>query len=175
MDPTWTAPMWFVLMTLLLGIGSGFATWFTLTIYLPRMQARSFNEWAEQGRTLAIAVIDTDAAAAGAKRDLFEWIGKLPDDFNPTLFLATDLGMGLHRAVLNEAERRGLVRAGTFERVYGARLDVASPTELLDAPPPTFSWQPPPPSTPPPGSTVHRARLPTDVHEIGAWLDDAVA
>lgn len=44
----------------------------------------------------------------------------MPRGFDPTVFLTVDLSAGFQRAAMHQAERLGLVPAGTFARVYGA-------------------------------------------------------
>lgn len=153
MEPTWSAPVWIVFLALALGAGAGLITYWGLHIAEARRGSKTFGRWLEDGRRLCYRVIDTDALAAEAKRELFEWIGELPKDFNPTVFLTVDLARGLQQAVLYEAEHQGLVRAGTFERIFGVPSASLTPLDSVEPPP----------------SSNALATVPANVHDIGAW------
>lgn len=155
MEPSWTAPVWIVFLVLALGAGAGFITYWGLHLAEARKGSKTFGRWLEDGRRLCYHVIDTEAQAAEAKRQLFEWIGELPKDFNPTVFLTVDLARGLQQAVLYEAEQQGLVRGGTFERVFGI------PAAAMQGRPDTVVTVPPP--------SAALATVPASVHDIGAW------
>jgi hypothetical protein len=84
-----------------------------------------FGEWREEFRQRMDRVIDADYAAAEAKVELAEMVGRIPPDFDPTVWLACQVGQAHQREVLAEAERRGIVPEGFFRRVYGTSLDEA--------------------------------------------------
>lgn len=125
----WTSDPWAILLTLAMGFGAGLIGYFGPSLW--RSRSQTFQRWQEDIRFRAIRVIDTEAEAAEAKRELFEAIGELPKDFDPTMFLAVDLGTGIQRAVLFAAEERGLVQRGTFERIYQRPLP-EPPSKLLE-------------------------------------------
>ena len=112
--------------TFLAAIVFAVAAFFLLRL-VERMFRRSvpqdMQRWRDALERAAIAVIHADLAAAETKAHLFELIGTIPKDFDPTAFLTLQLAAGVHRAVLAEAEQRGLVRAGTFQNVYGATVE----------------------------------------------------
>ncbi|MBU1785285.1 MAG: hypothetical protein KKG95_08120 [Candidatus Omnitrophica bacterium] len=118
----WEAPMWAVFMTLFMGAGAGLMAFVAMRYFAGGRAPRKFRGWIAEVERAAIEVIDADLNAALAKARLFELIGKMPDDFDPTAFLAANVAEGIHRAVLFEAERRGIVQEGTFIRVYGEAL-----------------------------------------------------
>lgn len=125
-----------ILLTAMFGAGVGLIT-YQVRKWWDRRHIGRFNRWLEELEAQAIQVIQDDARAAESKANLFALIGELPADFDPTIFLTCKVAEGLHRAVLLEAERRGLVTAGTFERVYGL--------------PNLMPHQPGPPGSPPTG------------------------
>lgn len=160
-DMAWSAPTWWIFLALALGAGSGLLSYYGMHIAESRRASKTFNRWLDEGRALCFRVIDTEAAAAEAKRELFEWIGALPKDFNPTVFLSVDLARGLQQAVLYEAEQQGLVQPGTLERVFGIRIPTpAAPGASLSLPPPA----------PAAAALEEPARAPAGVHDIGAWI-----
>jgi hypothetical protein len=77
--------------------------------------------------------------AAECRVSLIRLIGKLPADYDPTALLACNVAAGVHRAVLENAERAGIVQKGTFERVYGPQeafenVDADEPISVENAP-----------------------------------------
>ncbi len=114
---------------------------------VPRDMAR----WRDAVERAAVACIQADLTAAETKGHLMELIGTIPADFNPSAFLGLQLAAGVQRAVLIEAERRGLVRDGMFATVYGMSVDqatVGSGTVPPPAPPADTVPAPAPPREP---------------------------
>lgn len=84
---------------------------------------KHFGRWHDELEHRALRAIQADMHAAECRAALVELIGQIPQDFDPTALLACQVAAGVHRAVLDHAERQGLVRPGSFEKVYGPRLD----------------------------------------------------
>jgi hypothetical protein len=116
---------------------------------------RDMQKWQDEVERVAVQCIQADLWVAESKARLVELIGQVPKDFDPTVFLGCQIAAGIHRAVLIEAEKKGLVNAGLFEKVYGVSLEQAS-LGVQGAPPPASL--PPPPSVPPP--SLHPAHPP---------------
>lgn len=91
-----------------------------------RSVPRDMARWRDELERACIACLHADLNAAETKGHLAEMIGKVPADFNPSAFLGMQLAAGVQRAVLIEAERRGLVRAGMFASVYGMSVEQAT-------------------------------------------------
>ncbi|MDE2022220.1 MAG: hypothetical protein KGI71_04920 [Patescibacteria group bacterium] len=115
-----------------------------LTVIITRLVDRAFvhsapremQRWRDELEKRCIAVIQADLTAAETKAALFEMIGTIPDGFNPAAFLGLQLAAGVQRAVLIEAERRGLVREGSFVNVYGMSVEQATIGSGATMPPP---------------------------------------
>lgn len=104
-------------------------------VYLPK----SMNEYRMELERLVIAVVQSDADAAMHKAALMEYIGQMPSDFDPTAFLALNVAQAVHREVMLEYERRGIVTEGMTERIFGAERDPLPPRAYMaedDAPRP---------------------------------------
>jgi hypothetical protein len=122
MDFTWQAPVWFVFLTLFLGAGAGLIS-FTLARYFDGSKIpKRMAGWHSEVERRAVMSIQADLHAAETRAHLVELIGDLPSDFDATVLLAADIGQGYQRAAIYEAERKGLVPTGTFERVYGISI-----------------------------------------------------
>lgn len=91
---------------------------------------RDFRRWHDELELRALQAIQADLHAAEARARLVALIGEIPQDFDPTALLAVNVAAGVHRAALEHAERAGIVRPGSFARVYGE--------------PPTYSSAPSP-------------------------------
>jgi len=110
---------------------------------------REMSRWRDELERRCIAVLHADLAAAETKAALFELIGTIPADFNPSAFLGMQLAAGVQRAVLIEAERRGLVRDGMFANVYGMSVEQATVgSGAPSIPPPVTDTGPAPPREP---------------------------
>jgi len=66
-----------------------------------------------------------DLEAAEAKVDLAEMMtdGKIPKDFDSTVWLTCQVAQGFHKEVLAQAERLGIAPEGCFQRVYGVSVE----------------------------------------------------
>lgn len=86
---------------------------------------KSFRAWKEEFERRAVRVIQTDLEAAEAKVDLAEMMtaGKIPADFDPTVWLTCQVAQGFHKEVLAQAERLGIAPEGCFQRVYGVSIE----------------------------------------------------
>jgi hypothetical protein len=84
---------------------------------------RDMASWQDEVERTAIEAIRADLYAAQCRAGLVELIGKVPADFDPTLLLGCQVAAGVHRGAVYEAERQGIIRTGTYERVYGTSID----------------------------------------------------
>lgn len=93
---------------------------------VPRDMAEFIFDLEDAGTT----AVRADLYAAQARAALAEKIGKVPADFDPTLLYACQVSAGIHRAATAEAERQGVVRSGTYERLFGRPIedDATGPT-----------------------------------------------
>lgn len=80
---------------------------------------KNFARWHDELELRALQAIQADLHAAESRARLVALIGQIPADFDPTALLAVNVAAGVHRAALEHAERQGIVRPGSFERVYG--------------------------------------------------------
>jgi hypothetical protein len=124
-------------------------------MFFGRNVPKDMQRWQDEVERAAVRCIQADLFAAESKAQLVELIGQVPKDFDPTVFLGVQVAAGIHRAVLIEAEKKGLVREGLFEKVYGVSLEQASLGAQMSPMPPT----PMPPSSPPPSGTHSRPPL----------------
>ena len=100
---------------------------------------KDFRRWHDELEVRALAAIQADMVAAECRVSLIRLIGKLPADYDPTALLACNVAAGVHRAVLENAERAGIVQKGSFERVYGPQeafenMDADEPISVENAP-----------------------------------------
>lgn len=84
---------------------------------------RDMTSWQDEVERTAIEAIRADLYSAQCRAALVELIGKVPADFDPTLLYGGQVAAGVHRAAVVEAERQGIIRTGTYERVYGRPID----------------------------------------------------
>jgi len=82
---------------------------------------REFARWHDELELRALQAIQADLHAAESRARLVSLIGQIPQDFDPTALLAVNVAAGVHRAALEHAERQGIIRAGSFEKVYGEK------------------------------------------------------
>jgi hypothetical protein len=93
---------------------------------LGRDVPRDMGEYIMQLEDLGTTSVRADLYAAQARAALAQEIGKVPAEFDPTLLYACQVSAGIHRAATAEAERQGVIRAGTYERLFGRPIDGSS-------------------------------------------------
>jgi hypothetical protein len=84
---------------------------------------RDMTSWQDEVERHAIEAIRADLYSAQCRAALVELIGKVPADFDPTLLYGGQVAAGVHRAAVVEAEQQGIIRSGTYQRVYGRPID----------------------------------------------------
>lgn len=84
---------------------------------------RDMTSWQDEVERHAIEAIRADLYAAQCRAALVELIGKVPADFDPTLLYGGQVAAGVHRAAVVEAEQQGIIRSGTYQRVYGRPIE----------------------------------------------------
>jgi len=84
---------------------------------------RDMVSWQDEVERTAIEAVRADLYAAQCRAGLVEMIGKIPGDFDPTLLFSGQVVAGVHRGAIYEAERQGIIKNGTYERVYGRSID----------------------------------------------------
>ena len=87
---------------------------------------QGFGAWKDELERRASYAVRKDFEAAEAKSELMAMMGEIPRDFDPTVMLGLHVAAGVQRAVLMEAEERGIVRAGTFQRTFGVSIEEAA-------------------------------------------------
>lgn len=104
---------------------------------------RDMREFVDDLERTAGESFRADLYAAQCRAALVSLTGKVPADFDPTVLLACQVSAGLHRAVLVEAERQGLLPEGSFERVYGVSVEDAAGGPMVRgrAPTPPEAWR----------------------------------
>lgn len=108
--------------------------------------AKQMAEWQERVEAAAIECIRRDMDAALAKARLAELVGEMPATFEPGAWLACRVADGVHRAVVLEAERRGLIRAGVVGEIYAEAMPPQQDEQRT-------------PSVPPPATRFVNGRL----------------
>jgi hypothetical protein len=135
------------------------ATLLLLTQYAIRMHRpqTKFLAWRTQLERTVFGTVESLLEAAERQAECEKLIGELPPDFTYAGWQALRLGYGLERAVLVEAERRGLVPQGTLEQISAGLLQVQPNRSSLvptGAPPilvaPTTPYRAPAPAPLPP-------------------------
>lgn len=91
---------------------------------------KDFRRWHDELEVKALRAIQADMQAAECRAALVRLIGQLPADYDPTALLACNVAAGVHRAVLENAERAGIVQKGSFELVYGPQEAFAARNDL---------------------------------------------
>jgi hypothetical protein len=84
---------------------------------------RDMTSWQDEVERHAIEAIRADLYSAQCRAALVELIGKVPADFDPTLLYGGQVAAGVHRAAVVEAEQQGIIRSGTYQRVYGRPIE----------------------------------------------------
>lgn len=90
------------------------------------------RRWKDELETRAIRAVQADMHAAECRAALVQLMGELPADYDPTALLAVNIAAGVHRAVVEQAEQSGIIKAGTFRAVYGAET-ISEPSPELAA------------------------------------------
>jgi len=161
------------LLFLALVMAGGFVIcWRVIERYVLRVSPpKEFSAWKEELEQAAIEAIRADLFAAECRARLAELVGKVPEDFDPTAFLGIQIAAGVHRAVLQEAERRGLVRVGTYEEIYGPAYTPTAerPPAEREGPPPA-AQEAQTPSLPPPSRAPDPPALPAAGGEVAPLL-----
>ncbi len=147
-----------------------------LVIWIERWQRtrvhRKFDGWRSDLYLVANEVIDAHAWVARCEMKLAEKIGQLPEDFHPAIFMAARIGHRVEKAVLLEAEQRGLYDPRNAPPPVPVEDEIAEPTSTplpsdAPTPPPVVplrrmvwqdgklrpapGWRTPTPVRPPPG------------------------
>ncbi len=112
----------YVLLSFIFGCGAGILSYLMSRAWIGYNTPRQFQRWHDELEQAARSAITADLYAVETKARLFQLIGNLPEDFEPTVFLTANIGKGIQLAVIHEAESKGLVPIGTLERVYGSPL-----------------------------------------------------
>lgn len=103
-------------------VGAGI---YLLLRFFDRLQASGgpipadMRRWRDELEMRAMRAVQADMQAAEARVALVRLIEELPADYDPTALLAVQIAAGVHRAMVAQAEKDGIIQRGTFERVYG--------------------------------------------------------
>lgn len=90
---------------------------------------KDFARWHDELELRSLQAIQADLHAAESRARLVALIGQIPADFDPTALLAVNVAAGVHRAALEHAERKGIVRPGAFAQVYGSSPTLSAPSD----------------------------------------------
>lgn len=110
-----------LLLATMLGVGCTVLAWAVYRAVANR-PAKRMEEWQQRVEAMAIECIRRDMDAALAKARLTELVGEMPPTFEPGAWLACRVADGVHRAVVLEAERRGLIRSGVVGEIYAEAM-----------------------------------------------------
>ena len=152
---------WAIFASLVMGIVAYVAAQVAHRFILGWHSPKDFGRWSTELEAVTFELCRAHIRVAELQTILGSQLGKLPENFEPPVFIAARLGVAIERAVLTEAERRGFVPPGTYERLVMAapgRLqeafstpgDLGYPPNPGNAPP--LASQPPPPRSGPPGA-----------------------
>lgn len=116
----------FLAAAIVFGVGILVVVWGFNRLFRRASAPRDVIRFRDELERRAVECLHADMEAAEKKMLLMEMVGgPLPEHFDPGVFLGLKVAAGVQRALLVEAERKGLVRVGTFERVYGVTIDQA--------------------------------------------------
>lgn len=113
-------PSWVVLASLVMGVAAFFAAQTAHRFVMGWHSPKDFGRWSSELEETTFELCRAHLRVAELQTILANQLGKLPENFEPPVFIAARLGVAVERAVLTEAERRGFVPPGSFERLVMA-------------------------------------------------------